>query len=143
MTYELELGIAGEHIVCADLLGRRYRAFMSEQNCPYDVAMEYNGKLIRIQVRTTGKPKYYPQKKQEHVFGYIWYLRVGKGGKRNFNPTSFDIIALVAFDTKQIAYISSKRAKTIIQIPVSGNKTDTVKKFSDFSLENALLDVIK
>jgi hypothetical protein len=48
MTYELELGLAGEHLVCADLLGKRYRAFRTEQNCPYDVAMEYNNKFMGI-----------------------------------------------------------------------------------------------
>lgn len=40
---DLAAGAAGEHLVCADLLLQGYRAFLSDQNCPYDVAVDVGG----------------------------------------------------------------------------------------------------
>ena len=48
---DLAAGIAAEHLVCADLLLSGYRAFLADQNCPYDVAVEY---LCRLTKTPTG-----------------------------------------------------------------------------------------
>jgi len=138
---ELELGLAGEHLVCAELLGQNLRAFRTEQNCPYDVALEYKGRLIRIQVRCTEKPKPYPQKRQNHITGYTWYIRMGKGARKSHNPNSFDILALVAFDTRKIAYFPRNKVRITMQIPVSGAKSQKGRRFENFPLSAALEEV--
>ncbi len=135
---ELEIGLAGEHLVCAYLLARGMRAFRAEQNCPYDVALESHGRLIRIQVRTTQNAKPYLQERQRHITGYTWWLSTGKGARKGFSPNSFDVIALVALDTRQIAYLSAIGLKRIVQIPVSGAKSSRGKTFAALTLERVL-----
>ena len=48
---DLAAGTAAEHLVCADLLLCGYRAFLADQNCAYDIAVDVAGRLIRIQVK--------------------------------------------------------------------------------------------
>lgn len=106
---DLALGIAAEHIVCADLLMQGYRAYLTDQFCAYDVAVDLDGCLIRVQVKATRGLK--------GVVGrpysvYNWTTRkTGKKGKRLYKHTDFDIWALVALDIKKVAYLAEKEAK--------------------------------
>ena len=77
---DLAAGAAGEHLVCADLLMQGYRAFLADQNCPYDVAVDVGDRLIRVQVKATRAPKAVPQR-VGHFPAYQWHVRrAGKGG---------------------------------------------------------------
>lgn len=134
---ELMVGAAGEHIVCADLLARGYRALRADQSCPYDVAAEVVGRLIRIQVKTTEKARAYPQAGQRHVHGYIWNIRQGKGSNRAYQVGSIDMVALVALDVRRVAYIAFSKLRQTVQIPVSGALKST-RKFEDYSFERAV-----
>lgn len=103
---DLAAGIAAEHLVCADLLLSGYRAFLADQNCPYDVAVEHDGRLIRVQVKATRKAKPTPGRPDSQPC-YQWHARrAGKGGLRTYADSDFDVIALVALDVKVIAYRS-------------------------------------
>lgn len=144
---DLAAGVAGEHLVCADLLLQGYRAFLADQNCPYDVAVEYGGLLVRIQVKATRCPRPIPQRKN-HRPAYMWFVRrAGKGGKRLYSDKDFDLLALVALDTKQIAYLPPSKAKQTIHIrshddkapPSHGGKRGLV--FSDLVFRSALSEV--
>ena len=44
---ELQIGKAGEYIVCADLIIQNYIAFLSEQGLPYDIIMDSGDRLFR------------------------------------------------------------------------------------------------
>lgn len=134
---ELLLGTAGEHLVCADLLAAGFRAFLSNQSCPYDVAVEVEGRLIRVQVKTTQAPRAYAQKGQRHVTGYIWGLRRGKGTQRRYGSHEMDVVALVALDTRQIAYLPITDLPQGFQMPVSGAR-QSKRRFSDYPFEKAL-----
>jgi len=113
---DLAAGIAGEHLVCADLLLAGYRAFLTDQNCPYDVAVEVDGSLVRIQVKTTRCPRTIPQRVQ-HVAGYIWHVRrAGKRGQRTYSDGEFDMLALVALDTREIAYVPMRDCRQTFHI---------------------------
>lgn len=102
---DLAAGLAGEHLVCAELLLVGYRAFLSDQNCPYDIAVEHDRRLVRVQVKTTRGPRAIPQRRQ-HIAGYMWQVRrAGKAGRRAYADDAFDIAALVALDTREIAYM--------------------------------------
>lgn len=137
-TTDLIIGIAGEHLVCADLLAQGYAAFMASQNCPYDVAVQVGNKLVRVQVKTAKAAKPFLQKRQQHIVGYTWWIRQGKGGRRAYHKDAFDVIALVGLDTKQIAYISTIDVKQTMQIPVSGQRKNTSKAFADFQFDKAI-----
>ena len=80
---DLAAGAAGEHLVCADLLMLGYRAFLADQNCPYDVAVDVGGRLIRIQVKSTRKAKALPQR-AGHFPAYMWSM----GDMFGFNGTT-------------------------------------------------------
>lgn len=113
---DLAAGVAGEHLVCAELLLQGYNAFMTDQNCPYDVAVEHNGKLIRIQVKTTRKERAIPQR-AKHTPAYLFHIRrCGKGGRRSYTETDFDIMALVALDTRKVAYINISETRQTIHL---------------------------
>lgn len=50
---DLQTGKAGEYLVCADLILNGFVAYPSEQGLPYDVVMDFNGRLLKVQVKST------------------------------------------------------------------------------------------
>jgi len=40
LSKELQIGKAGEHLVCTDLILKGYNAFLSDQGVPFDVLVE-------------------------------------------------------------------------------------------------------
>lgn len=145
---DLAAGAAGEHLVCADLLLAGYRAFLSDQNCPYDVAVDIGGQLIRIQVKTTRQPRAVPQR-VGHFPAYMWHVRrAGKGGRRVYAANEFDMLALVALDQRKIAYLPPSRLLQTIHIRThndagprtSGGKSG--KTFGQFTFSTALGEVV-
>lgn len=133
---DLGAGAAGEHLVCADLLLQGYRAFMSDQNCPYDIAVDA-GRLIRIQVKTTRAARSIPQR-ATHIASYMWNVRrAGKGGRRVYGDDEFDMLALVALDTRKIAYVAGPQRKQTIHIRPNDDSPQG-KTFSQFPFSSAL-----
>lgn len=101
----LEMGKAAEHLVCADLILSGYRAFLSDQGLPYDVVLDLDGHLIRIQVKSSGR------RKNVNVRGaarhaYVFHARRrGKCGVKRLTNAQCDILAFVALDIGAVAYI--------------------------------------
>lgn len=101
----LEIGKAAEHLVCADLIMAGYRAFLTDQGLPYDVVVDINGRLLRVQVKSTSGLRKVPQRKDEHL-KYMWHVRrAGKGNSRLIGNDEFEILALVAMDIRVVAYM--------------------------------------
>jgi hypothetical protein len=111
---DLAVGIAAEHLVCAELLLLGHRAFLADQNCPYDVAVDIGDKLVKIQVKATRAPRAIPQR-IGYFPAYQWFVRrAGKGGARVYRESDFDLLALVAIDCRRVAYLPpSFKARTI------------------------------
>lgn len=103
---DLQIGKAGEYLVCADLILKGHVAFLTEQGLAFDVIFEYNNKLLKTQVKTTRGPKHIPQRKSD-IPAYIFHI--GNNGKnqrrKKYDANKVDMFALVALDTKRIAYI--------------------------------------
>jgi len=113
---DLAAGVAGEHVVCADLLLAGYNAFLTDQNCPYDVALEVDSRLVRVQVKTTRRERAIPQR-EKHTPAYLFHTRrCGKGGRRAYNETDFDVLALVALDIRAIAYLRLSETRQTIHL---------------------------
>ena len=53
LSNELQIGKAGEHLVCSDLILQGFNAFLADQGLPYDVVVDNDNKLWKIQVRAT------------------------------------------------------------------------------------------
>lgn len=104
LSDELQMGKAGEHLVCFDLILQGYNAFLSDQGLPYDVVLDHGNKLWTIQVRTTSA--------LSNVYGncrYRFQNRMGRAGKSRQSVDAIaDFYAFVALDIKTIAYIYSK-----------------------------------
>lgn len=136
---DLAAGAAGEHLVCADLLLQGYRAFLADQNCPYDVAVDAGGRLVRIQVKATRAQRSIPQR-AGHTPAYLWHVRrAGKAGARVYATDDFDLLALVALDTKLIAYLPPSESKQTVHIRPPG--TNGGKQFSQYDFSRALMGV--
>jgi len=134
---DLAAGTAGEHIVCADLLMRGYRAFLADQNCPYDVAVDARGRLVRIQVKSTRGPRAVPQRVGHHP-AYMWHVRrAGKGGRRTYRDDEFDLLALVALDCRKVAYLPPSKSKQTIHIRTQ-DRGHIGKNFNQFPIHTAL-----
>ncbi len=105
ISNELQIGKAGEYLVCTDIVMKGFIAFPSEQGLPYDVLMDNGNHLLRIQVKTTTAPRIVPQRaKDSHA--YIFNVkRCGKNGTQRYNDAEIDMFALVCLDTRKVGYI--------------------------------------
>ena len=133
---DLAAGTAAEHLVCADLLMGGWTAFLTDQNCPYDVAVEIDGRLVRVQVKATRQQRAIPQR-AEHIPAYMWHVRrAGKAGQRVYAAGEFDILALVALDLPRIAYMPPSEHKQTVHIRPPGAAGG--KQFDDYPFTRAL-----
>lgn len=118
ISNELQIGKAGEYMVCADLIMKGFVAFPSEQGLPYDVLLDTGEKILRVQVKTTLAPRTVLQRAKESK-AYIF--NVGRNGKNNlqrFNIKDADLFALVCLDTRKVGYMHSHKMPSTINIRV-------------------------
>lgn len=133
---DLVAGVAAEHIVCADLLLDGWRAFLTDQYCPYDLAVEVDNRLIRVQVKATREQRPIPQR-IAHTPAYQWHIRrAGKGGLRVYGSDEFDLLALVALDIRRIAYLPPSSKLQTVHIRPPGSKGG--RQFDDFPFARAI-----
>lgn len=105
---EMQIGKAGEYLVCADLIMKGFVAYPSEQGLPYDVVLDTGNRLLKVQVKTTSGPKKTPQRNTE-TYSYIFDLsRHGSGNKGIYQENEADIFALVTLDTKNVGYVKKE-----------------------------------
>lgn len=105
ISNELQIGKAGEYMVCADLILKGFVAFPSEQGLPYDVLMDNGKRLLRIQVKTTTAPRTIPQRVKDSQ-AYIFNIkRHGKNNAQRYDDNEVDIFALVCIDTHKVGYL--------------------------------------
>lgn len=103
----MQIGKAGEYLVCADLILKGFVAYPSEQGLPYDVVIDTGNNLLRIQVKTTSKYKKIPQRQKES-YAYIFNIkRHGKNNTTRYTKNEVDMFALVTLDTMQVGYIKN------------------------------------
>lgn len=112
ISNELQLGKAGEYLVCADLITKGFIAFPSEQGLTYDVVLDNGSRLIKIQVKTTLQPRIVPQRNNP-IGCYIFNIkRTGKNNAKRYGDEEVDVFALVALDSRTIGYLLNADLKT-------------------------------
>ncbi len=140
---DLELGKAAEHLVVADLILSGYRAYLTEQGLPYDVVIDSEGNLYRVQVKASRCAKRMPQRATVTP-GYLYNVRrAGKGGRRQYADDEFDIVALVAMDLRVVAYLPFKgRILQTIYLRPPGHqgsaRTERTRTIDQFPIETAI-----
>jgi len=112
----LQIGKAGEYLTCADLILKGFVAFPSEQGLPFDVVMDNGKRLLRIQVKTTAKPRSVPQRVGESQAYMFSIKRAGKDGKTRYGDEDIDLFALVCLDTMKVGYLVATDMPTTINI---------------------------
>lgn len=117
---ELELSRAAEFLVAADLTLRGFPAHIGAAGLPYDVLVDVGPRMLRVQVKATRGPRRIPQR-AAYTPGYLFQLRrAGTGGKRLYADGAFDCYALVALDTREIAYMPMAGAPQTLHLRPSG-----------------------
>ncbi len=101
LSKELQIGKAGEHLVCYDLILKGFNAFLTDQGLPFDVLVETSKGLKRIQVKSTTKLT--TTGKSFNV--YRFSMRRARGQKVRFEIDEVDYFAFVSLSSKKIAYI--------------------------------------
>jgi len=105
LSKELQLGKAGEHLVCFDLISQGHNAFLADQGLPYDVLVDIGDSIKRIQVKTCSIANDHGKSKNVYRFS----LRSGKGANRAVKADKVDYMAFVFFDIKRVQYIPVKQ----------------------------------
>ncbi len=104
LSKELQLGKAGEHLVCFDLIMQGYNAFLADQGLSFDILIEEQGEIKKIQTRSVTQLK----KCGKSINIYRFGTRKGKGNTTRVREAEVDYYAFVALDIKKIAYIPMK-----------------------------------
>jgi N6-adenosine-specific RNA methylase IME4 len=145
----LNVGKAAEHLVCADALMRGYEAFLSGQGAPYDLIIEKDGRLFKIQVKGAQAPRNVNSKGLNARVAYSFCaLRRGKEGEGpRLTKQDADIVACVALDTLRIAYLPVFECSSTIQlepeIVADNGYTRTYERpIGDYPLDAAVARVI-
>lgn len=118
----LQIGKAGEYLTCADLILKGFVAFPSEQGLPFDVVLDNGKKLLRVQVKTTEKPRVVPQRRTDSMAYMFSIKRHGKNNSTIYENDEVDIFALVCLDTKNVGYIRNDDMPCTINLRVDANK---------------------
>jgi len=117
----IELGKAAEHLVCADVILSGYRCYLSDQGLPYDVVVDVDSRLIRIQVKAVCFPRDMTSAIRAPRHGYTFSIRRrGKNGQSRLTDQDCDLVALVALDIRQIAYMPISEAAQTCQLMPPG-----------------------
>ena len=103
ISTELNLGRAGQFITIADLLIEGIQAYGTDEGVNYDIVADVGGKLLKIQVKATRKPRLLTVKSKPIYFFQI--KRSGKSGIKYYTVGDFDIFALVALDIRKVFYL--------------------------------------
>jgi len=118
----LQIGKAGEYLTCADLILKGFVAFPSEQGLPFDVVLDNGRKLLRVQVKTTEKPRVIPQRKNDSMAYMFNIKRHGKNNLSIYENNEVDVFALVCLDTKNVGYIKNDEMPCTINLRVDSNR---------------------
>ena len=115
---QLQIGKAGEYLVCADLIMKGFIAFPSEQGLPYDVLLDTGERILKVQVKTTEKPRLV-QQRSNPIPAYVFSIkRAGSKGRTRYDEKEIDLFALVCLDTMKIGYVKNIDMPDTINIRV-------------------------
>jgi hypothetical protein len=148
----IEIGTAGEHLVCADLLLAGYRASQAAQGLAYDLILDVSGRLLRVAVKSTVGPRQRVGRSGSRACYQFAVTRSkrdnqGRTTARRYLPEDVDVVALVALDIRQIAYVAISECPASINLfsPTSspgmnsfGSKSLQLRTMEDFPLSRAL-----
>lgn len=121
--FSIELGKAAEYLVCADIILHGYRCYPSDQGLPYDLVIDVDGRLLRVQVKSASYAKNCNAKGRAERIAYTYNVRArGRSRKGRLSDRHCDLVAFVALDTRQIAYLALKDVGQTVQLAPSNHE---------------------
>jgi hypothetical protein len=144
-----EIGAAGEHIVCADVLLHGLRAYQSAQGLPYDVVIDRGFGLLRVAIKSTLKALKRPKREglrlcYQFAVTRSRRLRSGKTDARKYLETDVDIVAFCALNIQRVAYSHIRECAQSMHFDVPDAVPQKKafklprKTFDDYTLARAL-----
>lgn len=117
----MDIGKAAEHLVCADLILAGHRVFLSDQGLPYDLLVDLGDRFVRVQVKATSFARNGNAAGRSPNMVYSFNVR-SRGKKKKGERLSekhCDVVAFVALDVRQIAYMPIRAVgQTVSLYPV-------------------------
>lgn len=99
------VGSAGQHLVCADLQLKGYAAYLAGDGLPYDVVVDHDHFLYRIQVKSTLSPRI---RSNRQMYQFCVSRKVSGSharGSKAYADHDCDYFAFVALDVKRVMYM--------------------------------------
>lgn len=114
-------GSLGASMVQVDLMKHGYPCFIAAEGLAYDLVVDVNNKLYRVQVKSTR----HARRRNEAIRSDTYLFRLQrsetKRRHRRYSVTDFDILALVVIETGEIAYLDKSYAtQARIQLKPAG-----------------------
>jgi hypothetical protein len=133
-------GLAGECLVAADLLKQGYNVHFAAAGSRTDLFAEAGGKLLRVQVKSCRKHRVH-----QHGRGSVYKFQLANAHMKLISTAEVDIVALVALDTNQIAYLPAKicTQKSLKLWPTDSTSKYQHKQISQFPFTKALEAVVE
>ena len=112
LSITTRIGMAAAHIVCSDLLMAGYTASLAAEGASYDVVLDVEGRVFRVQVKGTSAPTR-RRSRQSALAAYQFMTTHGHRPDANrkaarikrYDRESADMLALVAIDARHVAYM--------------------------------------
>ena len=104
ISRELETGKAGEYLTLYKLLRQGFRAFPSDQGLPYDLLVDVDGRVFRVQVKTTERRSTYGASKDVLRFS----TRRARGTNRAASVLDCDFYALVDLEREVVGFFPTE-----------------------------------
>ena len=145
----LAVGTAAEHLVCADLILSGYKTSMASAGLAYDVIMDHNGRLFRVQVKASVCERSQSRGGKDGTacrMQYIFGVRCnGKFNRKRLSDDDCDIVAMVALDIRKIAYFPVAVCAQAVRLDKPGTVRTTksgqrtwARTIDEFPIERAV-----
>lgn len=137
----VDAGVAGEYLTCYRLMTLGYRAYRTEPFSPYDVVIDIDGRLIRVQVKGTAKPCP-PENARRARPAYLFTLTHNAPNRKKgpYREGLFDLVAFAALDIGEVAYMTADEVRVghTFRIPGDDKPSRGALHFADYPIERAL-----
>ena len=137
-TDDHAVGAAGEHLVCFDLWAMGHRAYQVDRRLAYDVVLDTNSRLYRVQVKSTRRPACFVRNTPRSETGYRFHARSSRRRHdKVYDHSTVDIFAFAAIDIRRVAYMLPNSQYSWV-FRTDRSSFQTAMTFDECSLESVL-----
>ena len=137
---EVQIGRAGELVASGVIEAIGYRTVLCQQASFDMLLMRDDGTHYRVEVKTTMRAKGDPRRDGRGATRYSWNTATGSGAKTRLDPSSVDLLCLVALDRRRV-YFKTVFDHTVLRYNLNEEKVLGVDEARQ--LEDALTEIDK